>query len=242
MKIKRTGLRNLTLALVIFTVLSFSNTVKAAISAEYFDFVKETTLPLGSVLELDEITYKPEDPSAIEIIDLEDGKKGMKFIKVGDIKFTAMGKGQGKTVIWKEIVHVIPENNMPKDMGNQLYIVERVVELVNQERAKVGALPLRMTEDLQVAAATRAMELVENPSHTRPDGSSCFSVLKNRGKACGENLAAGPTSPEMAVAEWMKSNEHRENMLDPDYKEIGIGVYSDEHTPLKHYWIQIFRG
>ena len=173
---------------------------------------------------------------------MEDGKKGMKFIKVGDIKFTVIGQGQGKIVIWKEIVHVMPENSMPKDMSNLIYVAERVVELVNQERAKVGALPLRMSEDLQIAAHTRAMELVENPSHTRPDGSSCFSVLKSRGRACGENLAAGPTSPEMAVAEWMKSNEHRKNMLDPDYREIGVGIYSDEHTPLKHYWIQIFRG
>ena len=228
--------------MVLFTILSFSNLVKAALPAEYFDIVKESTLPLGSVLELGEITYKPEDPSAVTIIDLEDGKKGMKFIKVGDIKFTAIGQGQGKVVIWKEVVHVIPENSVLKDMSNQEYVVERVLELVNQERAKVGAPPLRMSEDLQIAANTRAMELIENPSHTRPDGSSCFSLLKNRGRACGENLAAGPTSPEMAVAEWMKSNEHRENMLDPDYREIGVGIYSDEHTPLKHYWIQIFRG
>lgn len=242
MRIIKNRVNNVILVLALFMILTFSNTVKAALPAEYFDIVKESTMPLGSVLVLDKITYKPEDPSAITIINLEDGKKGMKFIKIGDIKFTAIGQGQGKVTIWKEIVHVIPESSMPKDMSNQGYVVERVLELVNQERAKVGAPPLRMSEDLQIAANTRAMELIENPSHTRPDGSSCFSLLKNRGKTCGENLAAGPTSPEMAVAEWMKSDEHRTNMLDPEYREIGIGLYSDGNTAYKHYWIQIFRG
>lgn len=192
MKIKNNEVRNVVLVLVLFTILSFSNLVKAALPAEYFDIVKESTLPLGSVLELGEITYKPEDPSAVTIIDLEDGKKGMKFIKVGDIKFTAIGQGQGKVVIWKEVVHVIPENSVLKDMSNQEYVVERVLELVNQERAKVGAPPLRLSEDLQIAANTRAMELIENPSqYTTRWKFLFFPSEKSRqslwGESCGRS-------------------------------------------------------
>ena len=50
----------------------------------------------------------------------------------------------------------------------------RVLELVNIERAKVGARPLRITDDLQRAADIRAKELTILFSHDRPDGSKCL--------------------------------------------------------------------
>ena len=64
---------------------------------------------------------------------------------------------------------------------NNAYAAENftveVLNLVNAERAKVGAAPLRLADDLQAAANIRAREIVQSFSHTRPDGSDCFTVM-----------------------------------------------------------------
>jgi hypothetical protein len=222
---------------------TFVSRVNAASPAEHIDYVKKSTMPLGSVWEISSVWYEPEDRSMVKLIDLEGGKKGLKFVKVGDVMLKAIFRERGKTTIWNELVRVIPEQDIPKDMNNPAYVVERVVELVNQERAKYKLPPLRMSEDLQIAAAQRAMELETNFSHTRPNGSSCFTVLKNTGRTCGENIACGQINPDMVVDNWMHSKEgHRENILDPKYREIGVGYHGNGRTQMKHFWVQIFRG
>ncbi len=239
-------MRKIVLTYIFFTVWFILSTVgkaDAALPAEYINYVKESIIPLGSVLEISTVWYEPEEPGTVAIIDLGGGKKGLKFIKAGDVVLTALFQEKGKVTIWKERIHVIPEQNIPKDMNNSAYIVERVIELVNQERAKVHVPPLRMSEDLQIAANQRAMELETSFSHTRPDGSSCFTVLKNTGRTCGENIACGQTDADMVVDSWMRSKEgHRENILDPKFREIGIGYHCNQMTQMKHFWVQIFRG
>ena len=117
-----------------------------------------------------------------------------------------------------------------------------VLNLVNAERAKVGAAPLRLADDLQAASAIRAREIVEVFSHTRPDGSDCFTVMRNRGRTCGENIAAGHASAQETVEQWMSSDFHRENILDPNFRELGVGYAYEDYSTYHHYWVQLFRG
>ncbi|MBR1645275.1 MAG: hypothetical protein IJ685_00715 [Selenomonadaceae bacterium] len=117
-----------------------------------------------------------------------------------------------------------------------------VLNLVNIERAKVGAPPLRLAGDLQQAADIRAREIIQLFSHTRPDGSDCFTVLRNRGRACGENIAAGHGTAAETVEQWMNSEGHRENILDPRYRELGVGYAYEDYSTYHHYWVQLFRG
>ena len=117
-----------------------------------------------------------------------------------------------------------------------------VLNLVNAERAKVGVAPLRLADDLQNASAIRAREIVQYFSHTRPDGSSCFTVMRNQGRTCGENIAAGHGSAYDTVEQWMNSQGHRENILNPNFRELGVGYAYDSNSEYKHYWIQLFRG
>ena len=117
-----------------------------------------------------------------------------------------------------------------------------VLQLVNMERAKVGAPPLRLAPDLMECAAIRAEEITEEFSHTRPDGSDCFTVMENRGRTCGENIAAGHGTAEETVDQWMNSEGHRENILDPKYRELGVGYAYSEYSMYHHYWVQLFRG
>ncbi len=117
-----------------------------------------------------------------------------------------------------------------------------VLNLVNAERAWVGVAPLRLAQDLQKASAVRARELVESFSHTRPNGSDCFTVMKNRGRTCGENIAAGHATASETVNQWMNSAGHRENILNPAFRELGVGYAYEDYSDYHHYWVQLFRG
>lgn len=134
-----------------------------------------------------------------------------------------------------------PEDNTPdfEQDTNQSY-VEQVVALVNAERAKVNLPALTMSTDLNRAAQIRARETVQSFSHTRPNGSSFSSVLRENGisyRGSGENIAWGQRTPEAVVNAWMNSSGHRANILNSNFTSIGIGYYLNGSTP---YWTQLF--
>ncbi len=105
-----------------------------------------------------------------------------------------------------------------------------ILRLVNIERANYDAAPLELMEQLNVMANVRAEESSERFSHTRPDGTRCFTIFSEynmRYKTAGENLAYGFRTPEAIVAAWMDSPSHRANLLDTDYEYIGIGYFDN---------------
>ena len=117
-----------------------------------------------------------------------------------------------------------------------------VLRLVNMERAKVGAAPLTFAKDLAASAYVRAKELPYKFSHTRPNGSKCFTAMPQIGHMLGENLAGGQSSPQQVVQAWMDSKTHRDNMLSKKYTEMGVVYYYQANSKYKHYWVQHFRG
>lgn len=119
-----------------------------------------------------------------------------------------------------------------------------VLRLVNLERAKVGAAPLKFVDDLAASALVRAREIPLKFSHTRPNGSKCFTAMPQTAGShiLGENLAGGQTSPQQVVQAWMDSKSHRDNILSKQFKEIGIVYYYQSNSKFKHYWVQHFRG
>ena len=135
----------------------------------------------------------------------------------------------------------VPEDgSSDKEESEALSFAEQVVELVNAERAKVNLPALTMTAKLNEAALVRAKETVQSFSHTRPNGSSFSTVLKENGisfQGAGENIAWGQRTPEQVVNAWMNSEGHRANILNPRYTSIGVGYYLNGATP---YWAQLF--
>lgn len=115
-----------------------------------------------------------------------------------------------------------------------------VVDMVNEERAKQGLSALTVDETLVEAASIRADEIVSSFAHTRPDGQSCFTVLKDLGYSytgAGENIAKGQTSAERVMAGWMSSPGHYANIMKSTFTKIGVG-----HVVVNgvHYWAQMF--
>ena len=97
-----------------------------------------------------------------------------------------------------------------------------------ENKVQLGVLPaLVLDETLTDAAMQRASELTVSFSHTRPDGSLCFSV---NSAVLGENIAIYYTSPEAAYTAFAEEQQsylyqgHRRNMLDSDYLYVGIGA------------------
>lgn len=120
---------------------------------------------------------------------------------------------------------------------------KKILELVNKERAKAGLEKLSLDATLNKAADIRAKELLTSFSHTRPDGSSPFTVLEEYNysyKAVGENIAAGQKTPQEVVEAWMNSEGHRANILSADFKKLGVGYCESNSSEYSHYWVQLF--
>ncbi len=118
-----------------------------------------------------------------------------------------------------------------------------ILKLVNEERAAVGAGALKLDTKLNNAAQTRSVEISSVFSHSRPDGTSCFTVFddfKIDYLLAGENIAVGYVSPKSVVEGWMNSPGHKENMLKPEYTKMGIGYYEKTGSIYTYHWAQLF--
>lgn len=119
---------------------------------------------------------------------------------------------------------------------------QEVLHLVNIERQKVGLHALTYDAGLEEASQVRAVEIVQSFSHTRPNGSSPFTALKEAGvqyRYAGENLAAGHLDAKEVVEAWMRSEGHRKNILSKRYTAMGLG-YMEAKSGYKYYWAQMF--
>lgn len=119
----------------------------------------------------------------------------------------------------------------------------QVVALMNQERAAAGIGGITQSATLDALAQIRAQEIVQNFSHTRPNGASCFTVFEENGVTylvAGENIAAGYSTPEEVMNGWMNSEGHRANILNSSFGQVGIGYYTDPNSGYGTYWVQIF--
>ena len=137
-----------------------------------------------------------------------------------------------------------PDNKPGTETPGQenLSFAEQVVELVNAERAKEGLAPLTIDKKVQAAAQVRAVEIKTSFSHTRPNGSSFATALKEQGvtyRRSGENIAWGQRTPKEVVNAWMNSSGHRANIMNKNFTKIGVGYY--QHNGV-NYWSQLFIG
>lgn len=136
-----------------------------------------------------------------------------------------------------------PDEDAPEESGGVQEAAEAVASLVNAARQDAGLSELELDADLCAAAQARAQEIAQSFSHTRPDGSSCFTILEEFGisyRAAGENIAMGQRTPEEVMDGWMNSSGHRANILNGTFTSIGVGYYVDGAGAA--HWVQIFQA
>lgn len=139
---------------------------------------------------------------------------------------------------------VKPENK-PESNASFSAQQQEVLNLVNQERAKVGAKPLTLNKELSNVATTKSQDMINKNyfDHTSPTYGSPFDMMKQFGisyRTAGENIAMGQRTPAEVMNSWMNSEGHRKNILNPNFTELGVGIAKASNGQL--YWTQMFIG
>ena len=120
--------------------------------------------------------------------------------------------------------------------GTQNYTyASQVITLLNEQRVNNGLSPLTADSALTAAAMQRAAETVIYFSHTRPNGSRCFTAFDGAWR--GENIAAGQADPDEVITGWMNSTGHRKNILEANYTSVGVGCFNYKGI---NFWVQCF--
>ena len=104
-----------------------------------------------------------------------------------------------------------------------------VVALANQARAAENLAPLAINGQLVKAALNKAGDMLAHDyfAHTSPQGVTPWAWFDKSGydyKYAGENLAMGFVNLADQQQAWMNSTEHRKNILNPNFKDIGVAV------------------
>ena len=136
--------------------------------------------------------------------------------------------------------------------GNR--VSARVLTLANEARARprrcgrksfAAAPPLRLAPKLAEAAHAHARDMARHSklTHEGSDGSTPAQRATRAGYAwrtVGENVAAGPTTPEEVMAGWLASPGHCGNLMDPRFTEMGVAYIVDATSASGVYWAQVF--
>jgi uncharacterized protein YkwD len=101
--------------------------------------------------------------------------------------------------------------------------------LINQERAKAKLRALTVNDDLYDSALAKCQDMEKNNyyTHKSPNGSDYNTFIKKAvptAKLTGENLGAGYTDDTALVKDWMASDEHKANILNPKFNAEAIAV------------------
>ena len=118
---------------------------------------------------------------------------------------------------------------------------------VNAQRRKAGAPALKLDRDLQQAAQAHAQDMLARGyfAHKSPSGTSVRERSREAGytwRTIGENIAEGQTSVNEVMTSWMGSPGHRQNILNPKFHDLGVGLVlgktrSGEYRVI---WVQNF--
>ena len=155
------------------------------------------------------------------VVYLKANKEGNAVITV----CSAVNSSVCETIYVKVVDNSQTNTVVPPAQSSPSY-AEEVLKYVNEARAANGLSLLRLDQTLSAAAEVRAKEINTKFSHTRPDGTSCFTVLREFGisyRVCGENIALGFSDAKSVVNAWMNSSTHRANILNPNYTSMGLG-------------------
>ncbi|MEM9265137.1 MAG: CAP domain-containing protein [Cyanobacteria bacterium P01_F01_bin.13] len=121
---------------------------------------------------------------------------------------------------------------------------ELLVE-TNRIRTDHQLSPLKLSYQLGQAAQNYAEDMATDNffGHTGLDGStigSRITAAEYSFSSAAENIAAGYDSAISVVEAWFSSPGHRVNLLNPNYVDIGFGLFFNDDSRYGSYWVQEF--
>ncbi|WP_019891191.1 CAP domain-containing protein [Streptomyces purpureus] len=126
--------------------------------------------------------------------------------------------------------------------GGHAGLAQQIVDMVNAERAKSGCGPVTANSKLTKAAQRHSDDMAARDyyAHSTPEGvgpGERITAAGYRWSTYGENIFKSPKDARTAMAGWMKSPGHRDNILNCSFKEIGVGINLRSNGP---WWTQNF--
>lgn len=185
---------------------------------------KRYKVPFGKVLILNKHFKNPHMIHPRDEVELPDGSTGTSTDQANNSAGDSAGSGsEGRT--------------------SEKTQAEAILNLVNAERKKAGVPALTLSDKLTQIAYTKAKDMADKNyfSHTSPTYGSPFDMLKQFGVSysyAGENIAAGQKSAEEVMNSWMNSSGHRQNILNKNYTQLGVGFYRGGGYGTE--WVQLF--
>ena len=112
---------------------------------------------------------------------------------------------------------------------------QELLNETNKKRKEQGLTSLQYNAQLSQAAAMKAQHMFSENywAHVAPDGTTPWVFIRRSGYEylyAGENLARGYTTATDVIEAWMGSPSHRDNMLSPNYNEVGFAVANGQLT------------
>ncbi len=143
--------------------------------------------------------------------------------------------------------NVTVTDNAPSEEQTNLLDQESLIASINKARRNADLPALKINAKLNLAATRKAtnMQTKKYFSHTDPDGKRPWTWILEAGykyQKAAENLAKDYTSSESVVEGWLQSESHRSNILNSNYKDLGIGIVMENINGQKYSWIVTMFG
>lgn len=185
-------------------------------------------------------TVTCSDPSMVKIyrdgsLSQDEVCYSVEGLKAGTATITAVGsdgfRGSVTITIKGDEAEPTDPDSPNVDWGEYAEIIDKMIQLTNEERARNGLGELKVSERLMSGAAIRADECTISFSHTRPNGGDPIGSA--------EILAATSSlDANRAINNWIQSDAHHKIMLNSKYNYIGVGVA--EGTDGRYYYVELF--
>ena len=176
------------------------------------------------------------------------------YAKVMGREFRDLGVGvsQGRGVPLYTLLFAVPEEEFfahgtaaLADLGA---VRAAMLSRVNAERRAAGLAPLAGNALLDRSAQRHAEDMLRRSyfSHKALGGSTVLERVQATGypaRTVGENIAEGQFSVDQVMAGWMDSPGHRRNILDKNFRELGVGLARGASEPGQRHrilWVQNF--
>lgn len=134
-----------------------------------------------------------------------------------------------------------PGKPAPPSLSDAEEMEAAVLDLVNAEREKAGCDPLKLNNGLAKLARTFSVDMALRGffAHLNPDGDNPWDRAEAAGigDLGGENIARGQADAKAVMDAWMSSEGDRANILNCNFKTLGVGVSFGLTGP---WWVQNF--
>jgi hypothetical protein len=125
----------------------------------------------------------------------------------------------------KEAGGLIPVCCRPSDGDKAL--IDEVFRLLNQHRMQNGRAPLGYDEKLEGAVQGHCRHMAEHSFFDHDAPEEAVASPWDRANLCGssangENIAYNQATPAEVIRTWINSSGHNQNMLDANFKRVGI--------------------